>query len=287
MLESGAPGVTQEMVDEAKTMVNLAEAELNKLQPKAKSSLKKAGSEANSGLASAKAVIKDTSQKIANLANNMLGSADTKTTGKKKGTDFGTGISGAQKTAVTAAKNTASKVEKEFKSINTYSYGKNVSQGLASGIKKGMYTAISAAQSVANSVQSTIKKALKINSPSKVMIPIGAGVPEGLAVGVKKDEDLVKKACIGLSNVVTRSFDGMNDQNLHLGVQEDYHRTLETTFNNRLESELLNLKTTLDAIKNIKFVLNINGQTFATATAGNYDSVNGTRLTLKGRGISV
>ena len=326
---SGAPGVTQEMVDEAKTMVNLAEAELNKLQPKAKSSLKKAGSEANSGLASAKAVIKDTSQKIANLANNMVGSADTKTTGKKegndynsglgstkktigataksvsneanknlgsantkttgkkKGTDFGTGISGAQKTAVTAAKNTASKVEKEFKSINTYSYGKNVSQGLASGIKKGMYTAISAAQSVANSVQSTIKKALKINSPSKVMIPIGAGVPEGLAVGVKKDEDLVKKACIGLSNVVTRSFDGMNDQNIHLGVQEDYHRTLETTFNSRLESELLNLQTTLEAIKNIKFVLNINGQTFATATAGNYDSVNGTRLTLKGRGISV
>lgn len=144
------------------------------------------------------------------------------------------------------------------------------------------------AWSLGKKALSGLRSALGIHSPSRETYEDGYNFDAGFANSINDHVPLAENASKGLARAAMEPLNSLDGSNINLGIQEDYHRTLEMTFNNRLESELLNLQTTLDAIKNIKLVFKYQwDRHFAIATAGDYDSVNGTRLTLKGRGLSV
>ena len=222
-----------------------------------------------------------TYKKISDSAATQLGKGNFSGTAKKSMGEYRSSLS--QVNVKTSAKKKANEAKAGLGSVSTSSTGKNFAKGFTNGF--GDVDVWGLAWSLGKKALNGLKDALGIHSPSKEAYEQGYYFDAGLANAINDHVPLAQKASQSLAKATMEPIEDLDGRNVHLGVQEDYHRTLETTFNNRLESELLNLKTTLDAISNLKLVLNINGQTFATATAGDYDRVNGNNMALKNRGV--
>lgn len=93
-IEAGTPYVTQEMVDQAKSMVDAAEAELEKFPPEAAKTGVQAGEDFSAGVGSKEGRAKEEGNKVGKAADTGVksGSAPMKTSGETAGGNFATGV---------------------------------------------------------------------------------------------------------------------------------------------------------------------------------------------------
>lgn len=93
-LDNGTPGVTQAMVDQAKSMVDGAKAELNKLPPEADKSGKKAGKNYSDGVASNKGNANKAGKDLADnaKAGAQSGEAPIGASGTNSGKNYASGL---------------------------------------------------------------------------------------------------------------------------------------------------------------------------------------------------
>lgn len=222
-----------------------------------------------------------TYKKISDSAVTQLGKGNFAGSAKKGMGDYTRAV--GQVNVKTPASKKAREAKSGLDSVKTSSSGKNFALGFTNGF--GGVDVWGLAWSLGKKALSGLRSALGIHSPSRETYEDGYNFDAGFANSINDHVSLAENASKGLARAAMEPLNSLDGSNINLGIQEDYHRTLETTFNSRLESELLNLQTTLEAIKNIQFVLNINGQTFATATVGDYDRVNGNNMALKNRGV--
>ena len=91
-IKDGTPGVTQEMVNQAKSMVDAAEKELNKLPPEASAIGIKSGDDYATAIGSTKDKSKSKATEVANAAKEGAESVDSEPSGSKFGEGFFNGI---------------------------------------------------------------------------------------------------------------------------------------------------------------------------------------------------
>lgn len=97
-IEDGTPSVTQDMVDQAKSMVDAAEKELDKLPPEASKKGKKASEDFAEGVGSEEKEAEDEGKKLAKAAVKGAGSENGEKGGaKKSGENFGEGYANGMK----------------------------------------------------------------------------------------------------------------------------------------------------------------------------------------------
>lgn len=120
----GMPGVTQAEVDAMGKLVSDAEAELNKLPPKAKASGEKTGKDHAAGVSSTGEANKKSAESVSKKTDEGLKTADTKSTGKKKGNAFKEGVASTAESSKKAGEKVSSKTNTGLGSANTSSTGK-------------------------------------------------------------------------------------------------------------------------------------------------------------------
>ncbi len=193
-IQDGTPGVTQEMVDQAESMVKAAKAELDKLPADAKT----AG--ANSGDAFAKGLNSKTGEAQtagANLKANANNGLKPTGESKKSGEDFVQGyVDGVTITSRTAY-DTAKKLgnnavnglndgqESHSPSAATTRSGENFGQGFINGMNNKLSAIWTAAWNLAKKALAALKAGQQEGSPSKLTEQSGIYFGEGYEVGIE------------------------------------------------------------------------------------------------------
>lgn len=183
-IDSGAPGVTQEMVDNAKKMVDQSKKELDKFEAKAKESTSKAGSAAVSGLASKKEDAKAAAKDISESADKSLRTADTKESGKTQGKNYVAGVRTMSINSYNAGKKLSEEAADGTKSVDAEPSGTNFVDGFINGLKNSIQGVFNAAWNVGQQALNAIKQVLNIHSPSRAAMELGGLFDAGLSVGV-------------------------------------------------------------------------------------------------------
>lgn len=228
-VEEGAPGVTQEMVDEAEQMVHKAKAELDKLPPEAEKIAKNTGNSSAKGLESTKG----NNQKAATTVKNAtLESAKDKShqfnaTGKTYGKDTASGIESTKADNKKAGKSLAQEAKKgaDTKDSTTDSEksGSNFGEGFFNGIGKWLSKVFNRGKSLAQEGTKGLKEGQKEGSPSKITYQSGVNFVLGYINGIvsqngklkKTVKDMVSAVVTELANLDNYNFDtvGQNASN--------------------------------------------------------------------------
>ncbi len=244
-VESGTPGVTKEMVDGAKKMVDQSEAELGKFK-------KKAEKKAKEGMEGFGASTKKNSKKATDPAGDVADAA-----------------------------------EKKLDDIDSESSGKNYNEGFGRGVSSNMSLATGPVGRLADRIKSTLRNKLDEHSPSRESYQDAYFYIMGFANSIMDNMEIAETAVEGMADAIKAPLKKLEVNPVNLKVNEDHMRIIETRMNSQLQSEMVAVENMIMGLKNMSFVLNINGHTFATATAGDCDGVNGTRILLRERGLAV
>lgn len=189
-IANNTPGVTQEMVDQAKQMVDQATIELNKLIPNAQISGINAGNANANGMMS---TIDNNAYVAASIADRLkaeLGAPDTSETGASKIGEYVSGM-GSQMGTVTATGRALGQAGADAAGeADYYSVGSNGGQGLINGLNSTMQSIKDTATNMAANIIKSLKEGLDEHSPSKETFQIGdyavLGLVNALAAGARK-----------------------------------------------------------------------------------------------------
>lgn len=184
-IEAGTPNVTQEMVDQAKSMVDAANAELDKLPPEASATGQEAGSEYASGVGSKAGEANAAGKKLKDNAKS--GSKDTgegKANGEEFGADYADGVDSKQDNAERAGEHLADEAEDGSKEHDSYSSGSNFGEGFFNGIGSWVSSVWEKAKELARSAWAGLKKGQDEGSPSKLTFKSGEFFGEGYELGI-------------------------------------------------------------------------------------------------------
>lgn len=205
-VKNGTPGVTQQMVDSAKKMVDKSEKELNKLTPKAKKSGQKTTQEYTEGLELGKNKAGKTAEELSKMVEKKMKKVKSKEAGEnfvkglKDGMEKGKQSSGLIAKVGKLADDMLSQLKKKLDihspSKKTEEIGKYFTLGTAKGIEK-------AYDAVGRTVTALAKKSLsqlkKANQTGKYE-DVGSKVSEAYANGITKQEKKAEKAVQKLIN---------------------------------------------------------------------------------------
>lgn len=190
-LKDGAPGVTQEMVDQAHNMCENAKNEYALFVADAGITTKKAGEKAVQGLYETSPEFKGTAKEMAEGAKKELESADTESSGRKQGEKYVVGVSRNKKSARSTGKDVANETKKGTESVDAEPSGNNFIQGFIDGLWNGVKSVANAAMSVGQKALEAFKKVLGIESPSKETKKIARYFNEGLLIGLNQNKTQV------------------------------------------------------------------------------------------------
>ena len=167
-IEKGTPGVTQEMVTQAKSMVDAANKELDKLPPEAEKTGEEASTDFAEGVGSAKADAKKAAEELADEA--------------VKGAKSENGEKGGANTS-----------------------GQNFTKGFIAGIQnEGLGNTLwTAAKKLAKKALNALKAGQEEGSPSKLTRQSGLFFGEGYLLGIEDMMDPVANAAAGLARSAT------------------------------------------------------------------------------------
>lgn len=198
-IEQNAPYVTQEMVDNAKLMVNKADAELDKFDDMAA----KRGNEGASDFANAVGSQNSQNQAgiagaaVANAANNALNSIDTYSTGNAKSGQYASGVSSGSGSAYNSGASVAGSAVSGLSQGSGYGIGQSLTQGYINGISSLSGAAGRAAANVVANAVARMRAAQNSHSPSKVTYGLGEDYDQGyinaILDGSKKAEEASSK----------------------------------------------------------------------------------------------
>lgn len=206
-IDIGAPGVTQEMVDNAKQMVDQSKKELDKFEAKAKESTTKAGWAAVNGLKDRKEDAKAAAKDISDSADKSLRSADTKKSGETQGKNYVAGVRTMSVGSYNAGKKLSEEAADGADSVDAQPSGTNFVEGFISGLLGNIKGVFDAACSVGQQALNAIKEVLNIHSPSRAAMEIGGLFDDGLAVGVCKKTGDVILATASVARAMVRTAD--------------------------------------------------------------------------------
>lgn len=207
-IEENAPYVTQEMVDNAKLMVDKADAELDKFDDMAADRMEEGVDEASQtlGSASSQAKMKNSATADAKASESGLNSADFSGIANQKVGDFTTAISNGSSATYRATSGVAGVAVSGFAQANAYPEGQSLTQGYINGISSLSGAAGRAAANVVESTIASMRAAQNSHSPSKVTYKLGEDYDQGYINAIL---DGIKKAEDASSKLVKRSVDAM------------------------------------------------------------------------------
>lgn len=208
-IDTGAPGVTQEMVDNAKQMVDQSKKELDKFESKAKESTTKAGWAAVNGLKDRKEDAKAAAKDISDSADKSLRSADTKKSGETQGKNYVAGVKTMSAGSYNAGKKLSEEASDGAESVDAQPSGTNFVEGFIEGLLGNIKGVFNAAWSVGEQALTAIKKVLNIHSPSRVAQALGGLFDDGLAIGVTGKLGEVLAATAGVARGMVRTADNI------------------------------------------------------------------------------
>lgn len=209
-IENGTPSVTQEMVEQAKSMVEAAEKELDKLPPEAEKKGKEASTDFADGVGFNTVGAKKAGESVANEGKAGLESVKADKSGENFGQGFINGLASMASKAWTAGWNFVKKAwaglkagqEEGSPSRLTRRSGEFFGEGFALGIQDMMKPVANVASDMANGAVDAMADALGINSPSKVaQDKIGKNLVLGIIQGVKAEKKNAKKSASELANL--------------------------------------------------------------------------------------
>lgn len=208
-IEQNAPYVTQEMVDNAKLMVDKADAELDKFDDMAA----KRGNEGASDFANAVGSQNSQNQAgragsaVANAVNSALGSANTYATGSSESSQYASGVSSGSWSAYSGGSTVAGSAVSGLSEGDGYSIGQSLTQGYIDGISSLSGSAGRAARNVVDNAIANMKRAQNSHSPSKVTYGLGEDYDQGYINAIL---DGRKKAAEASENLVKSALSSMN-----------------------------------------------------------------------------
>ena len=198
-IEQNAPYVTQEMVDNAKLMVDKADAELDKFDDMAA----KRGNEGATDFANAvgsqhsQNQARNAGAADARSADSGMRSSDMYGTGSGKASDYASGLSSGSWSAYLSGKGVSDNAESGLAQGNGYSIGQSLTQGYINGISSLSGPAGRAAASVVANAVARMQAAQNSHSPSKVTYGLGEDYDQGyinaILDGSKKAEEASSK----------------------------------------------------------------------------------------------
>ena len=229
-IDNGTPYVTEKMVNQAKSMVEAAEAELDKLPPEASAKGTKAGEDFANSMGSKKDLTLKNAQDLVKQAEIGITPAIDllNETGAEAGGEFGDEV--ASKTNKDNAKKAGEALAKKSvdgaKSENgeeggATTSGKNFTQGFINGIKnEGLGTTLwNAAKNLAKKALDALKAGQQEGSPSKLTRQSGIFFGQGYELGIL---DMIKPVTSAASNLARQAADALgtnlSDQMRAIGV---------------------------------------------------------------------
>lgn len=135
-------------------------------------------------------------------------------------------------------------------------------------------------------VEQGYKEASETNSPSKAMRRLGKFLPEGAALGIKDGTDIVKASAANMAKAALRSAEPLRAPVPAADIDIGTVRRAVTRYDYGSPQPAVKSDGTSSKSKPAVINLNINGRTFAQATADFIDLENGAALALKERGVA-
>ena len=209
-IEDGTPGVTQEMVDQAQSMVDAAKDELDKLSGKASTSANNGATAFATSLGSTANVsnVKTNAAKLVDEANTTL---DNDEGARTAGNNFGAGYSSsilASQSSINAAVNTIgtgsvnqlnTSIDSHSPSQKTTTSGENFGQGFINGMSNKESSIWTKAYELGKKALSALKSAQEEGSPSKITRRSGIFFGEGYEKGIESTKAAVSKVASALA----------------------------------------------------------------------------------------
>ena len=267
-IATGTPYVTQAQVDQAKSMVDAAEKELNKLTPKANESGKKAGMGYGNNLGRQAGLVQAEGNKIgsAGVRGAESGASGMNASGQKAGGQYVSGMETKESAAKTEGETLAKKGKSGAESVSAESSGKNFGEGFISGIGSKLKSAWNKGWELAANALRGAKAKGQEGSPWKTTIQSGKWFAEGFEIGIESMMDSVNKAASNMAgNAIDSLGKHMNEQMNSIGIEGG------NSLIDGMNSVIPNIS---DSIGNLKAgVASVNaGMTDLTAGVGSFAS---------------
>ena len=220
-IETGTPGVTQEMVDQAQSMVNAAEKELEKLVPEAAETGKEAGEGFAKNVGDQEGKAKEAGKKIGEASDSGAeeGASGLKETGETKGADFAEGVKSKSDDANAAGENLGDEAKSGADSVDSTSSGSNFGEGFFNGIGSWLQSVWDRGYALAKKALGGLKAGQEEGSPSKLTRRSGVFFGQGYELGIN---DMIKPVTSAASNLAKQAANAlgsnMTDQMMQIGI---------------------------------------------------------------------
>lgn len=232
-----------------------------------------------------------------NLPKNMEESGKDALLGMISGME--SKIPGLENTSEMTADEIVDTLEKELQinspSRRTKTIGGYVAEGLAVGMENKQGTLGTRIANFASGLLGKMRAAFGVASPSKLTAEIGGFLSEGLGVGIAKNADAAIEPMQDIVNGIA-GIDAASEWNKLSGVGGSLNYDVSAQLGDYVSSAIDSnspyalLGSLIDAVNDLAsraINLDIDGMRFATATAGASDSVSGSRLNLRNRGLAL
>ena len=221
-INKGTPSVTQEMVDQAQSMVDAANAELDKLPPEAAATGTEAGNAHADALGNTAPQNKSAGQAIADAANTGAQTGDSQLTGtgESGGKKHAKGVESTKKDNRSAGEGIAKEAKAGAESVDASDSGSHFGEGFFNGIGSWLSKVWERGKELAKNALDGLKKGQEEGSPSKLTRLSGKYFGEGFELGIN---DMLKPVTSAASNLATEAVDAlrlnMNSEMLELGIE--------------------------------------------------------------------
>lgn len=185
-INQGTPSVTQEMVDQAQSMVDAANAELDKFPPEASATGIQGGKDFADGVGSQAGNAQTAGNTIGTSANTgaQEGSAPMKSTGETAGDDYASGVDSKQSASKTAGTNLGNEAKAGADSVDASSSGSHFAEGFINGIGRWISTAWNKGWELAKAAWNGLVAGQQEGSPSKLTRRSGVFFGKGYVNGI-------------------------------------------------------------------------------------------------------
>lgn len=240
-IENGTPGVTQEMVDQAESMVDAAKEELNKLPDEAEEAGKKSGTAYANGLGSKTGEAKTAGTNVRTNANSGLQPTGDS---KQSGQDFVQGYIDGMLYKKNNINSTASGLgsgavnglnegqESHSPSRATTISGENFGQGFINGMNNKESSIWQKAWNLAKTAINALKAGQQEGSPSKLTFKSGVFFVQGYIKGIASQQKNLQKAVKGTIDLVVKELGKMQNYNFDTVAENASTKFMDQINNN-------------------------------------------------------
>ena len=238
-IENNTPGVTQEMVDQAKSMVDASERELMKLEGKASATGEQSGMNFGLSLGNQDYLAASEGASVAGAADSAMHSTgDFGGAGSSAGGAYAWGVASKQGDANSAGQGLGNSAESGAKegSKGAHDSGSFFGEGFFNGIGSWFSDVWERGKNLALSALNGLRKGQQEGSPSKLTKKSGAFFGEGYEIGITGTiKDVVKSA----TNLAVEAYKAIDSET---NAFDDLGANAGESFSGGLKSSLEGVK---------------------------------------------